>query len=210
MPVTSPQVRRKDRKRAEIVAVAKALFFQEGYAGASMAQIAARVGGSKATLYNHFKSKEELLLAVVRDVTDPPNAQALAENAPRDFRAWLVWVGVIAVRALTTHESLSMQRLAAAEALRFPEIGRIFYQEGVLPGHQRLAARFKDAMSRGELREADPLYVAEAFMDSVAGGWPLRRIVWNIAPPPNDGEIEARVKEAVERFLEGYAPPSRA
>ena len=45
---------RKDRKRAEIVAIAQDLFFREGYAGTSMSQIAAAVGGSKATLYNHF------------------------------------------------------------------------------------------------------------------------------------------------------------
>ena len=61
---------RKDRKRAEIVAIAGDLFFKEGYAGTSMSQIAAAVGGSKQTLYNYFQSKEELLFAVVRDVVE--------------------------------------------------------------------------------------------------------------------------------------------
>ena len=35
-----------------------------------MATIAARVGGSKATLYNHFPSKEDLFAAVIREVCE--------------------------------------------------------------------------------------------------------------------------------------------
>ena len=38
----------------------------EGYGATSMSTIAARVGGSKATLYHYFKSKEELFDAFVR------------------------------------------------------------------------------------------------------------------------------------------------
>ena len=80
---------RKDRKRAEIVAIAGDLFFKEGYAGTSMSQIAAAVGGSKQTLYNYFQSKEELLLAVVRDVVEMNPAEYDLAGPPSDFRAWL-------------------------------------------------------------------------------------------------------------------------
>lgn len=203
MRVSSVEPSRRDKKRAEIVSVAKELFFQEGYAGTSMAQIAARVGGSKATLYNHFTSKEELLLAVVKQVTDPATAQAMMGEAPADFRKWLMWLGRIALKTLTSHESLSMQRLAAAEALRFPEIGRIFYEEGIRPGHVQLAQRFKAAMDAGELRNTDPVDLVETFLDLCAG-WPLRRVIWNLEPPPTDAQIDARVRDVVRAFMEGW------
>ena len=37
--------------------IARAAFLREGYAAASMSEIAAKVGGSKATLYSYFPSK---------------------------------------------------------------------------------------------------------------------------------------------------------
>ena len=42
-------------------------FLAEGYAETSMSSVAAKVGGSKATLYNYFKSKEELFAAFMID-----------------------------------------------------------------------------------------------------------------------------------------------
>lgn len=206
MVVSSGQQSRRERKRAEIVAVAKALFFREGYAGASMAQIAARVGGSKATLYNHFASKEELLLAVVKDVADPATMAATGEQAPAAFRPWLLWLARVAIRALSSEESISMQRLAAAEAARFPEIGRIFYEDAIKPGHLILSARFQAAMEAGEIRKADPLEATEAFLDVCAGGWPQRRLLWNIGAAPDKAETERRAKQAVKLFMDGYAP----
>src|SRR5882757_4236481 len=89
---------RKDRKRAEIVAIAQQLFFREGYAGTSMSQLAAAVGGSKTTLYNHFQSKEELLLAVVQDVVEPKPDDYDVGTEPSEFRAWLSWFGAATVK----------------------------------------------------------------------------------------------------------------
>ncbi|MEP7007124.1 MAG: helix-turn-helix domain-containing protein [Sphingomonas bacterium] len=60
---------RTEKKKNEIVQVASELFDALGYEGTSMSAIAARVGGSKATLYAYFESKEELLRAILdRDV----------------------------------------------------------------------------------------------------------------------------------------------
>jgi TetR/AcrR family transcriptional regulator, cholesterol catabolism regulator len=57
MPVT-------ESTRDRIVRAAEGLFAQHGYHGASMRDIAAGTGLRAASLYNHFPSKEELLLAV--------------------------------------------------------------------------------------------------------------------------------------------------
>ena len=57
----------RDRRRDAIIDVAREVFFEEGYAAASMSSIAARLGGSKGTLYNYFRSKDELFEAQVRD-----------------------------------------------------------------------------------------------------------------------------------------------
>lgn len=194
---------RKDRKRAEIVAVARELFFREGYAGTSMSQLAAALGGSKTTLYNHFPSKEELLLAVVGDVVEPKPDDYDQSTEPVDFREWLAWFGVATVKKVASYNYVSLQRLAAAEALRFPEIGNAFY-EATRPGYEMGAGLFAEAMNKGVLRRADPLLAVEHFLE-LCGGWMLRRVIWNIQPPPTHVEIEANVRDAVVTFMDGYA-----
>jgi AcrR family transcriptional regulator len=118
---------RRGRKRAVIIAAAKAMFFLEGYAGASMDRITARAGVSKATVYSHFRSKEELLLAVVEAVVLPIQSDyrtALDTSAP--FEPWLRALGDLLVRKILLPDVVALERLVIAEALRFPELGRIF------------------------------------------------------------------------------------
>ena len=61
---------RTEVKRQEIVRIAAQLFEELGYERTSMSEISARVGGSKATLYGYFASKEDLLRAVLDHVTE--------------------------------------------------------------------------------------------------------------------------------------------
>ncbi|MGH6965637.1 MAG: TetR/AcrR family transcriptional regulator, partial [Phenylobacterium sp.] len=51
---TRPRLDR-DARREAILDVAQEVFLEEGFANASMSTIAARLGGSKGTLYNYFK-----------------------------------------------------------------------------------------------------------------------------------------------------------
>jgi AcrR family transcriptional regulator len=61
--------RLKDRFREEtaeaVLGAAEQLFAQQGLHGASMAQIAERAGVAVGTLYNHFKDRETLLVALL-------------------------------------------------------------------------------------------------------------------------------------------------
>jgi len=49
-----------EAKRKAILETAFRLFREQGFEKTSMSEITAQVGGSKATLYRHFPSKEEL------------------------------------------------------------------------------------------------------------------------------------------------------
>jgi AcrR family transcriptional regulator len=58
---------RSDARRAQILEAAHTESIQAGLASVRMEAIAARAHVSKGTLYNHFASKEDLLLAMVVD-----------------------------------------------------------------------------------------------------------------------------------------------
>ncbi|MGO9337835.1 MAG: TetR/AcrR family transcriptional regulator [Terracidiphilus sp.] len=48
----------------KLLAAAEEVFVRDGYDGAQLAEIAATAGRSKGALYGHFKSKEDLFLAL--------------------------------------------------------------------------------------------------------------------------------------------------
>jgi AcrR family transcriptional regulator len=54
-------------KRERVLGQAAKLFSEHGYTQTDMAQLAAKAGVSKGSLYTYFASKEELYLHVCRD-----------------------------------------------------------------------------------------------------------------------------------------------
>jgi AcrR family transcriptional regulator len=62
-PALSFKERQRQERHAEILRAARAVFNERGYAGTSMDEIAERVGIGKGTLYLHFPSKDDLVVA---------------------------------------------------------------------------------------------------------------------------------------------------
>ena len=62
----NPKAALMERKRTAIVAAARQVFLENGYAQASMDQIAQSAGVSVKTIYRHFENKDELFSAVMQ------------------------------------------------------------------------------------------------------------------------------------------------
>lgn len=60
--------RRTGDTRSQILQVATELFTEQGYEATSLREIAERLGVTKAALYYHFKSKDDLLVAILEPV----------------------------------------------------------------------------------------------------------------------------------------------
>jgi AcrR family transcriptional regulator len=63
-PATRARTKHGDETRERILDVAERLFVQQGYDKTSLREIASEMGFSKAALYYHFASKEDILLAL--------------------------------------------------------------------------------------------------------------------------------------------------
>lgn len=62
---TPDPLRRGEKTRADIVACAQALFYARGYAGTSFSDIVAAADVYRGNIYHYFKSKDEILHAVI-------------------------------------------------------------------------------------------------------------------------------------------------
>src|SRR5215510_14850305 len=79
--------------RERILDVALDLFVRKGYAETSLREIAAELGFSKAALYYHFESKQDILLALhlrVQRLADELLPLLQAEAAPEELWGRLV------------------------------------------------------------------------------------------------------------------------
>ncbi|MFW5416278.1 TetR/AcrR family transcriptional regulator [Nocardiopsis sp. CNT-189] len=82
--------RRNADTRAEIRGTALELFAQQGFSETSLRQIAERLEITKAALYYHYPSKQDLLAEVVRPLLEEgeallAGAEAEGEPSPRRF-----------------------------------------------------------------------------------------------------------------------------
>lgn len=206
-PPQSKRDERRDERRDGILDVGRDCFLADGYAATSMSSIAARLGGSKGTLYNYFKSKEELFEAVMQR-----QCGALAETLfdvdhdGDDMRERLQHFAGKFLTLLLTPESLGIHRVVVGESGRFPELGRMFYEMGPKVILTKIAAYLSDLMDQGVLRRADPFVAAQQFKDLTISGVLQPRTWGVITGAMTDAEIEDQVNNAVDTFLRAYRP----
>ena len=67
MPISQRQLEERKMRQDRILEGALSVFKEKGLEGATMDQIASAAGFGKATLYYYFKSKEEVLSAILVD-----------------------------------------------------------------------------------------------------------------------------------------------
>ena len=194
----------RDERRDAILKIAHAAFLADGYAATSMSSIATKVGGSKATLYNYFTSKEELFVAVIDEKCREFHALIFdAESGTGDMHTVLTRLGEQLVRFMLDDEKIATYRLVTAETGRFPELGRAFYQSGPMQGQQLFARFFDRAISEGHLKPADTRTMAQHFFTLCKGEIHHRKL-WGVTPNPTDEEIRAHVADAIRVFLAAY------
>lgn len=158
-----------------LLTAAAALFAERGYSGTSMADIAERVGVRKASLYNYYPSKEEILMHVLRQgirAWGEASGGELEGDAPVGERLWrhllaaVRFVGerpelVAIFRVAATQIGGELGERAMAEVREFKE------------GHQRqLEAVFERAIADGEVRSgraAEHAFVLRTFANGVVG-----------------------------------------
>jgi AcrR family transcriptional regulator len=206
MDKRSFKVTGRDARRQGIMDIARDVFLKEGFAAASMSSIAARVGGSKATLYNYFASKEELFVAMIQDQCDRSHALLFDFDAgDGDFVEALRGLGERFVRLMMSDDILNMHRLVIAEAGRFPELGQALYEAGPKRGQARLSAFLRDEMHRNGLLADDIDRAARQLMDLCLTDL-YRQRLWNVRGPPTAEEIQVNVNDALKTFIAAHSP----
>jgi AcrR family transcriptional regulator len=199
------RVVRQEARREAILDVARPFFLTRGFAATSMSMIASRLGGSKGTLYNYFPRKEDLFAAVMR--RECVNQGLPLFDGPEEggVETTLCALGRGLLDFILSDSAVAIQRVVIAEGERFPELGRIFYDNGPRLVDERLETLLAGMVNSGVLSAADTAVAAEHFKDLVLSGV-YRLRLWGGECDLTPGALDRQARVAVEVFLKIYGP----
>ena len=176
MSAPAPQRRRTRRPRAEreaeILAAAREVFAEQGYAAAAVAEVASRAGVVEGTVYSYFESKRALLIAVMKGfyeelITETDRGLQAVRGTENQLRF------VIRHHLDTFARDLGLCRVIVSEAR--PDVA--LYDEAILELNRRytgLALRvLEEGVRDGTLR---PDLVPSVIRDLLYGG--IEHAVW--------------------------------
>jgi TetR/AcrR family transcriptional regulator, mexJK operon transcriptional repressor len=195
------------RKHQAILDAATAVFLRHGYLGTSMDEIAARARVSKQTVYVHFADKERLftqiVAATVDEASDPVHAEVRQLQDSGDLEADLGDLARRQLRLVMQPRLLALRRLVIAEATRFPELGRTFYERGAGRTVAALAETFARLGARDMLDVDDPLLAATHFNWLVMSA-PVNQAMLLGRNNPDPAELDRFAEGGVRAFLAAY------
>ena len=193
-----------ESKRQAILKAAADAFREVGFERASMEEIRARIGGSKATLYNYFPSKEKLFFEVMYQAKELELGAITAALNPDadDLKRELLHFGQKLVPAMYSPEAIAIRRLAIAE-LGHSDIGKVLFEGATVPMEKQVAEFLRKGMKRGLLRTADPK-IAAIHLLSLLESELLQRVLLGVLDSVKPETVKGVVRRAVEVFLSGY------
>jgi TetR/AcrR family transcriptional regulator, cholesterol catabolism regulator len=190
IPLTPEEL---DRRRHQVFAASMHLFLEKGFQETSMQEIAAAAGMGKSTLYDYFKTKDEILLSVVEDglydLTELAKQIAgrdlpAAEKIHQVMHAHLEYL--LENKEFYNRLVYEVQRLSP-ESQRRIQVRRHAYQD-------LLCSLVAEATRQGTFRDVNPLLAARTILSI------LTPAVFTNRPT---GTPEQMMDEAIEIFMRG-------
>ncbi len=171
-----------------------------------MSAIAARVGGSKTTLWACFPAKEDLFAAVVDDIVEQFGEALTVEfDAALPLETSLRHFGRAMMATVLSEPIIALHRVVIAEAGRFPELGAMFYARGPKRGRIILSSFLAQAMAAGRLRPGDPVAAARQFA-ALCQANSFHEALYGLTPARDDDAIAGDVDVAIATFVAAWRP----
>ena len=155
-------------------------------------------------MYNYFDSKAALFTAYVGEKCDQFLAQTFdIANHDGDPAEVLRGIGTRMVRMMLSDVGLAIYRVVIAEAAKFPELARGFFEAGPARAIGFMAGWLAEETRRGRLAVPDPAFAAEQFFNLCQTRLVIRRKL-EMLPDPPDSDVDAVIQASITMFLRSY------
>ncbi|OIN87561.1 MAG: hypothetical protein AUJ12_02215 [Alphaproteobacteria bacterium CG1_02_46_17] len=194
--------KKSDEKRQSIIDIATPLFLKNGYSATSISEIARLVGGSKATLYGYFPSKEDLFLEVILQSAEKMAGKSfdyLEEGLPPEETLYKFSFDML--KFITSPTMTDIARCVIAEAHK-TSVGKEVYEQGIRKNWLRVSAFFEQLIKEKKMRECDPWLAAMHLKGLLEGEYKDMRLL-SVKAKISDENIRTYVEKALCFFC-GY------
>jgi AcrR family transcriptional regulator len=204
-PPTISTPRGEARRRAFLDAAGK-VFLAQGLGNASVNDVVRLAGGSLATLYQQFGSKEGLFLAMFEERIDrflAPLQEIGASHLP--IAEGLQKIGEAFLASMLKPEGVSIYRIVVAEGLTYPDVAARYHQSGAERIRAVVRAYIEERIEAGEVRDLDADWAATFFAEMVRA----RHLFAALTDPTyslTPEEMTTCVARVVDVLLNGLTP----
>jgi TetR/AcrR family transcriptional regulator, mexJK operon transcriptional repressor len=190
--------------RRTMVDAASSLFLRDGYGATSMEQIASEARVSKGTLYARFPDKASLFVAVVAERRESWVASApWRVSTKTTLRELLLDLANNSLDQLESSEMGRFVNLIMAEASRFPEVARGFYEVAFEAAVKSVAIALIKALGPEQPLVRNPERMISALF-TILWGWSNLRLLRGL-----DSD-EATRRNVAEQFVDIIIDGARA
>ncbi len=198
--VVLPQSLRGRERLARILEAATELFLKDGYGATSIDSILEVSGGSKATLYNYFPTKDDLFRAVIDDVL--ASAQEPMLDTAADPRTSLIEFSVQRLEVLFSDQHHALLRLIIAERERFPDLAQMYYERAPQRSRSMLSTYFTELERRQVIDTGAAEEASEFLIGMMVHWWVMEALL--LSNSPSSEAIRERATRVVDRFLAAF------
>ena len=145
----------KSRKCSAILKAAHETFLAEGFSRAQMSSISERADVSTATLYKHFRSKEDLFMAVLKQAYQTTDENSRHQLGDADAKSEIFRLMKAFALKRVEQKADILLHIAGIEVASAAEFARDIFKAQSLSRHHELRMLLQQLIERGDLRRHD-------------------------------------------------------
>ena len=201
-----------EERREAILEKALEVFRELGFDRASMSEISKRIGGSKATLYSYFESKEELFtqaMSISPEISSVFGRFAtLKISSTQELRAELERFSFEHLKLSLQPDILAMRRNLLNHGDR-SDVSKHAFEAGPMKSFMMVTAFLARMMQEGYLRPDNP-WVATVHLIALEEAELMNRRLLGLVRDIPDEMIREATLRAVDVFFRAYGPVNQA
>ena len=189
-------------RRREVLAAALELLADEGYAGASLRKVAAKVGIAQPSLYHYFRTKEDLVEQVLAAYAGDMFF-ALDPNAiPKRLDAVPQFIADTTRRVYQLPKHAQFVRVAFAVSRVNPRFGKLMRTIFIDQANMGMRGIMQPFIAAGEIEEADAVDLVRMVVSAIGLRFMEEFVLFDDAPPSREiDRYVAFVVDAAETML---------
>lgn len=203
----------KNNTKREILEAALELFSVQGYEAASISQIADAVGIRKASMYSHFRSKQEILDSLIQEIFEQYSKHSMFEQANWDDLAFtkdklditpdtVLQMILEHIRYILHDPQISKSRkMLTVEQFRNTKLKELQTRQNYTDVMRYFTGMMRFLIRQGKLTDSDPEIMAAQLCLPVT--------VWiNLCDrePERENEVTELIERHVRQFFVMYRP----